>query len=372
VQDNVCSLQRFRAFLKDLVRSQFVIAAFRLAVGFLLVPAAVAQKVVVEKVEGQEIFALKSDAVTDLSGLVWTQGDSFFAVSDHANALVPLTLKIDRATGRITSGEIGTPMAVPAEASDFEGLTYVSATKAFYISAETGNTVLRIAPEDLRAVPQPVPAVFALARENLGLESLTWNDTAQRFWIANEEALECDGPVASASAGSLVRLQQFDARFRPTVQYAWRTEPAAMRFRGAGNGVSDLCVLPDGQLIVLERGFGAGLHLRLFLADFQKATNTSQLRVLGGEDCIAAKKILLFEQPSGFINFEGIALGPKLSDGSRCLLVIADSNGGNTHHILPLKVHLVSGDNVVNGPVKAGRKKNSKTIGSGGSDDSTR
>jgi hypothetical protein len=286
-------------------------------------------------------------------------------VSDHANALVPLTLKIDAATGRITSGEIGAPLAMPAEAKDFEGVTYVSATKAFYVSAEKGNTVLRIAPEDLRAVPLPVPAIFSQARDNLGLESLTWSDTAQRFWIANEEALQCDGAVASASAGSLVRLQQFDARFRPTAQYAWRTEPAGMRFRGAGNGVSDLCVLPDGRLIVLERGFAVGLHLRLFLADFQKATDTSPLRTLRGAECIPAGKTLLFEQPSGFINFEGIALGPKLSDGSRSLLVIADSNGGNTHHILPLKVRFSAADVVTREPAKDVKKKKGKAVGAG-------
>jgi len=126
-----------------------------------------------------------------------------------------------------------------------------------------------------------------------------------------------------------------------------------------------LCVLPDGRLLVLERGFAAGLHLRLFLADFQKATDTSRLPALDSANCIPAKKILLFEQPSGFINFEGIALGPKLSDGSRSLLIIADSNGGNTHHILPLKVRFAAGDVVTNGPAKAGKKMKDKAVGSG-------
>jgi len=315
------------------------IALFRLAAGLLFIHAAAAQKIVVEKVDGQEAFALKSDAVTDLSALVWIRGSSFYAVSDHSNALVPLTLKIDPATGRIASGEIGTPIPVPADESDFEGLTYVSASKAFYISAETGNAVLRFVPGQPRAIPQPVPAIFAQARNNLSLESLTWNDTAQRFWIANEEALLPDGPVSSASAGTLVRLQQFDAAFHPTVQYAWRTEPASMRFGGAGNGVSDLCLLPNGRLLVLERGFaGIGLQLRLFLADFQGATDTTRLPSLQGANCLPVKKTLLFQQPTGFVNFEGLALGPKLADGSYSLLVIADSNGGNTHAILPLKV----------------------------------
>ncbi len=329
-------------------------ALFRFVAGLLLIHTAAAQQLAVERVEGQEIFPLKSDAVTDLSAIAWIGGDSFFAVSDHANVLVPLTLKIDLATGRIANGEIGEPMPVPTDAADFEGLAYVSATKAFFISAETGHTVLRFVPGSPRALPVSVPKIFAQARDNLSLESFTWNDAAQRFWIANEEALQPDGPVSSASAGTLVRLQQFDARFRPTAQYAWRTEPAAMRFGGAGNGVSDLCLLPDGRLLVLERGFAAGgLHLRLFLADFKGATDTSRLPALASADITPARKTLLYEQATGFINFEGLTLGTKLTDGSRSLLVIADSNSGNTHSILPLKLRLPTAK-----PAPATRKPN--------------
>ncbi len=297
---------------------------------------------VIESVDGQESFALESAAVTDLSGLAWTGGDSFYAVSDHQNVLVPLTLKIDPATGRIASGEIGEPIPVAADAADFEGVAYVAATKTFYISAETGNAVLRFRPGQPRAERLAVPPVFAQARKNLSLESITWSDTAKQFWIANEEALVPDGPLATAATGSLVRLQRFDAKFRPTAQYAWRTEPAAFRFHGAGSGVSDLCVLPDGSLIVLERGFGAaGLHLRLYLADFQNATDTSRVPSLAAvADCIPARKILLLDRATGFVNFEGLALGPKLADGTRCLVLIADSNGGTTHTFLPLKIRL--------------------------------
>ena len=296
----------------------------------------------IERVEGQDSFALESAEVTDLSGIAWTGGDSFYAVSDHLNALVPLTLKIDAATGRIASGEIGEPVPVPADARDFEGLAYVAATKTFYISAESGNAVLRFCPGEPRAERLAVPPIFAQARKNLSLESMTWNDTAKQFWIANEEALVPDGPLADAHAGSLVRLQRFDAKFRPTAQFAWRTAPAAFRFHGAGSGVSDLFVLPDGALIVLERGFGGGgLQLRLWLADFQNATDTTRIPSLAGTaDCIPARKILLFERATGFTNFEGLTLGPRLADGTRSLVVIADSNGGTTHTFLPLKIRL--------------------------------
>lgn len=312
--------------------------------GFCAIACVASARPVLESVDGQESFALESDAVSDLSGIVWTGGDSFVAVSDKKKALVPLTLKIDAATGRIASGEIGEPVPVPADARDFEGVAYVAATQTFYISAESGSTVLRFRPGQPRAERLPVPPIFAQARKNLSLESMTWSDTAQQFWIANEEALLPDGPLATPDTGSLVRLQRFDAKFRPTAQYAWRTEPAAFRFHGAGSGVSDLCLLPDGSLIVLERGFGAGgLHLRLYLADFQNATDTSPLPALADASaCLPARKILLLDRATGFVNFEGLTLGPQLADGTRSLIVIADSNGGPTHTFLPLKIRLDS------------------------------
>ena len=137
------------------------------------VTGAASARPVVEGVEGQGDFVLESDAVSDLSGITWVGGDSFFAVSDKAKVLVPLTLKIDPAGGRIVRGEIGEPVPVPADAADFEGVAYVTASQTFYISAESGHAVLRFRPGQARAERLPVPPVFAQARKNLSLESMT-------------------------------------------------------------------------------------------------------------------------------------------------------------------------------------------------------
>jgi len=306
---------------------------------FSLRPLVWSQDISIEKAPGQPGFTIENADVTDLSGVTWTGGDQFYAVADHPNLLVPITLKIDPATGCILHGEIGTAVPIKATVSDFEGVTYVKATKTFYISAETGNAVISYQLGGAAQL-QPVPKIFSKARNNLSLESITWNDKDAHFWIANEEALTVDGPVSGAK-GTLVRIQQLDAKFHPLMQYAWHTEPAAFRFQGSGNGVSDLCLLPDGRLIVLERGFAfGGLHVRLFLADFKGATDISNLPSLVDADFVPAKKSLLYDAMTGFINFEGIALGPTLEDGSRSLILIADSNSGHVHSFLPLKLHL--------------------------------
>src|SRR5436190_3770955 len=116
------------------------------AVSFGLRAGGWAEDVSIERADRAPAFVIENAEVTDLSGLTWTGGDSFHAVADHPNLLVPLTLKIDRESGCITHGEMGTPIPVRASVSDFEGVTYVAATKTFFISAETGNAVISYQP----------------------------------------------------------------------------------------------------------------------------------------------------------------------------------------------------------------------------------
>jgi hypothetical protein len=284
----------------------------------------------------QPAFTIESAEVADLSGLTWIEGNRFAAVSDKRKIVQYLTLEIDPATGRITAGELGKVVPVTGTASDFEAIAWVASEKAFYLAAERPGAILRVASGATR---MPVPPSLAGARMNLGLESLTWNGVAKQFWIANEEALQRDGPVSSAETGTLVRLQKLNSRFRPLAQYAWRTEPASFRYHGAGSGVSDLCLLPGGQLIVLERGFGlGGLQLRLFLADFRGATEVSKIAALPADEVVPARKIPLYHEATGFTNFEGLALGPELTDGRRSLIVVADSNGTSTHTFRALTI----------------------------------
>jgi hypothetical protein len=305
--------------------------------GLALATPSLAASPTIERVAGPAGFTIEG-AITDLSGLVWTGGDSFIAVSDKRAALLPVTLRIDRATGAIASGEFGVPIPVPTKRRDFEGVAYVAASRRFFIATETPAGVLSFRRGDPEVRTLSLPPVFASARPGLALESLTWDAKAGRFWTANEEALAGDGAVSGPDAGTVVRLQACDAEFRPLAQYAWRTEPATMRV-GAGCGVADLLVLPDGTLLVLERGFaGFGLAVRLYAAELKGATNVTRLAALEGAAFTPAGKKLLFSEASGFLNFEGVALGPTLDDGSRSLLLVADSHGGTTHTFLALKL----------------------------------
>jgi hypothetical protein len=278
--------------------------------------------------------------VTDLSGITWEAEDRFWAVSDKKRALVPVQLKIDPASGQITAGEIGALVPVKTDLGDFEGVAWAPRSKRLYISGETGSGLRSFSLTGLPGPAIKLPPIFGHRRSNLGMESLTCDAARRVFWTANEEALPEDGAVTGPENGTLVRIHCCDSAGKTVHQYAWRTEAAKMRYGGAGNGVSDLCALPNGDLLVLERGFGTfGLQCRIFRADFREATDVRAMSGLAaGTGFIAARKELLFQQASGFTNYEGITLGPALAGGWHSLVLVADSNGGPRHAFLALRV----------------------------------
>ena len=134
-----------------------------------------------------------------------------------------------------------------------------------------------------------------------------------------------------------MRLQKFDARWKPVAQFAYRTDASLLE---SATGVTDLCALPDGRLLALERVMAAGLVAKIYLVDFTDATDTSDIAELDDDKIKITGKKLLFERATGAVNFEGITLGPDLADGWRSLILIADSQGGHTHTLLPLRIKL--------------------------------
>jgi hypothetical protein len=293
----------------------------------------------IESVPGQSLFSFEYPNATDFSGITWVAGPDYFTVSDKMKGVFPLRIELEQSSGRVLSAKLGTMIPVKTRLSDFEGVAFVPDRRAIYVSAEKGNGILGIGLETGAGLPVTVPPVFARARGNKSLESLTYDPASRTFWTANEEALEGDSPLSSTDAGTIVRLQKFDRAFKPLGQYAWRTSSAKFRIHGSGTGVTDLAALPDGGLLVLERVANhTGLSAKIFRAGIEGATDVSRIRNLEGGKFVPAERKLLFERATLVNNFEGITLGPKLDDGWRSLLLIADSAGGSTHYLMPLRI----------------------------------
>jgi hypothetical protein len=304
-------------------------------VGFLAAAARAEWKV--EAVAGQATFMFKDADVSDFSGITWVGGDNFYAVANRAKAVFPLKLEI-QPNGRINSAQLGKRIPVKSRFDDFEGVAYWRERDRVYVSTERPPGLIGFDLAGGATFQAELPRVFAQARANKSLESLAHG--AGAFWTANEDALEPDGEMSSASEGALTRLQKFDERLRPVAQFAYRTERSLLRAQKSGTGVTDLVALPDGTLLVLERVIGLGLHAKIFHVDTKGAADTSALPSLKAEGVTPVSKRLVFDRNTGRRNFEGAALGPELGEGWRSLVLIEDSGGGNEHALIPLRLKM--------------------------------
>ncbi|MEV5727452.1 esterase-like activity of phytase family protein [Streptomyces pharetrae] len=160
-------------------------------------------------------------------------------------------------------------------ALDSEGLV-VDRDGTYLVSSETEPSVRRHSRDGRVLDRLPVPDALRVAPAgrapvNGTFEGLTMTRDGRTLVASMEYAL--GGDVAGT-----VRVQTWrrthDDRFRPAAQYAYRTDP--------GLGVPEITATPDGRLLVLERGFTAGVGntVRLYLADPRRATDVSEIEQL--------------------------------------------------------------------------------------------
>ncbi len=305
----------------------------------LLLPSCAFAQTKIESISGQADFSIEWSGATDLSAITWIKDNRFFVVSNRTNALIPLTLDVDAESGKISEAEFGKKIAVTTDESDFEGLVYLRSLDRFYVSTEARSRVIGFDLAGAATSRVEVPRIYRQTRPNKSLESLAWDEKRGELWTANEDTLECDGEESSSEAGALVRLQKFDSKFAPAGQFAYRTEPSLIRVGHQGTGVTDMAIAPNGDLLVLERVLTIGFCVRIFRVEFEGATDIAQIASLkDASDVIPVKKHLLFERLTGAANFEGIAIGPKLADGSNSIVLVADNGGATTHHFMPLRI----------------------------------
>ncbi|MFG3360801.1 esterase-like activity of phytase family protein [Streptomyces griseofuscus] len=184
----------------------------------------------------------------------------------------------------------------------------------------------------------PVPSALLVApagraTSNQTFEGLTLLPGGHTLLASMED------PIAGDSA-DLVRFQTWTRtkgdHFRLAAQYAYRID--------AGLGVPEVQATPDGRLLVLERGFTAGVGntVRLYLADPRHATDTSGIENLTGQnDVRVMKKTLLADiadcpslgataketQPNPLLdNIEGMAVTGRDRTGRLKVVLVSDDN----------------------------------------------
>lgn len=275
-----------------------------------------------------------------------TPTGSLAAISDRS-ALFTLDPRTLRPTGVA-------PLADEKGAElDSEGLV-VDRDGTLLISSEKEPSVRRYDREGrLLGGSLPVPDALRVAPAgravtNGTFEGLTLLPGGRTLLASMEYALSGD------SAG-IVRFQTWDRSggqdFRLSAQYGYRAD--------SGLGVVETTALPDGRLLVLERGFtsGVGNTVRLYLADPRHATDTSTVENLTGQaDVRLIKKTLLTDlvtcptlgatakqpQPNPLLdNIEGMTITGHGPGGLRVLLVSDDNqNAPQTTRFYRLNVRL--------------------------------
>jgi Esterase-like activity of phytase len=292
----------------------------------------------------------------------------FAAIQDDGNQIVQFDV------GLAANGAINSATAVSARSiapnSDYEGIAYTGAARDSVFISEESTPGVREYDLTTGALLQTValPGVFASIRSNRGLESLTRSPTGGTMWTGNEEALTIDGPLATTSAGTTVRLQKMiDNEVSATSgpQFAYLVEPI-----NPGNdanrrsGLPDLVMLPDETLITLERSFNNSLppfRSSIYQVDFAGATDVSGAAFaagLIGQSYTPVGKTLLWSGQVGGIfgnNLEGLALGPQLPGGKWVLLGVIDNANSGANPIVSFELSrsecALTGDYNCNGAV---------------------
>ena len=197
---------------------------------------------------------------------------------------------------------------------------------------------------------------------NYNFESLAFDSIRQYLWTIPESTLRKDGQPATPQNELVnqLRLMRFDwgkmkenrnkekyseqvsskkdSRYVATYAYQMDQPSTHKKADIYVMGVSELCALPDGQLLVLEREafipkikIGAFCKCKLYLINPLNSEEFS-MKEKFSSDTPFLKKRLLTEWKTGlslskrsFANYEGMCLGPMLEDGSQVVILLSDS-----------------------------------------------
>ena len=197
---------------------------------------------------------------------------------------------------------------------------------------------------------------------NYNFESLAFDSVHQYLWTIPESTLRKDGQPATPQNGlaNQLRLMRLDwgkmkenrnkeeyseqvsskKDSRYMTPYAYQMDQPSTHKKADiyVMGVSELCALPDGQLLVLEREafipkikIGAFCKCKLYQINPLNSEEFS-MKENFSSDTPFLKKRLLAEWKTGlslskrsFANYEGMCLGPKLEDGSQVVILLSDS-----------------------------------------------
>ena len=183
---------------------------------------------------------------------------------------------------------------------------------------------------------------------NYVFESAAYDSVHHRLWTINESTMLRDGKSATTQDphNNVLRLISFDwtnKRNASPVSYLYKMDmPTTMkRAMTYVMGVSELCVLPDGKLLVLEREafiphikLGAFCQCKLYVVDpYTETPYALDKELEPGAPYVTKHLLTSWRTKLGitkylWANYEGMCLGPKLENGDQVVVLVSDSQDG--------------------------------------------
>lgn len=289
----------------------------------------------------QQNLAKWGIASADYSAITPLGGGRYAVVSDkERRAGFRVWRIVQGADGQVVSvkdeGFFGEEAIVAAR--DCEGLACMPQRGRVYVSGEADQCVVehdmkgRLTGRELN-----VPPAFSCdsIRPNAGFEALCYDSLRDLLWLTTECTLPADGAAPSSADrenSNLLRLQAFTPDLQPSVQCLYRTDVPAIRRGGRlyVMGVSAMCALPDGRLLVLEREVNVppryvGAECRVKIYAVRPDASAAQPLP---KQLVAAFSTHLGLFARSFANYEGMCPGAPTADGRPTLLLISDSQSG--------------------------------------------
>ena len=287
------------------------------------------------------------------SGIARVDDDVYALVSDKSDSALffNVRLYISKQTGEILQAEyLGESGRADAPGLDNEAIARVSDSTVVVASEEKCRL------KEYRIDGKPWEGSrkqweWSMPTDNFwpnySFESLAYDSLNHRLWTVNESTMRLDGKPATTSDphNNVLRLISFDwtDRTKAPVSYLYRMDmPTTMKTAQTYTmGVSELCALPDGRLLVLEREafvpkvkVGAFCQCKLYVVSPSVETPYPLDKKAESGAPFVHKRLLtswrttLTIVSQNWANYEGMCIGPRLENGDLVLILVSDSQDG--------------------------------------------
>jgi hypothetical protein len=231
---------------------------------------------------------------------------------------------------------------------DGEGIVFIGADSTIIISGEADSRLMEYNLNGgLTGRSYQLPPIT----DNYGYESLGYDRERGLLWTCNESTMNGDGIQATSVNGAVNRLRLRSYNLNP------RSVQGAELISGSDShsylyemdkpmahvvawkyvyGVSEVMPMENGSVLVLEREFfvpkkklGAWCNCKIYQVF---PDESSVIRNGDLQTAVPLRKHLVYEWRTKLsllnheiANYEGMCLGPRLKDGSRIIILVADS-----------------------------------------------